>query len=87
MLILEVRSVRRVPQRRYLAVVWALAAGHTSFMLVARLGSDTMTGENPVAIEVELPRELLAEMDEFATRRGYVTQGRVVRRALERREE
>ena len=46
-----------------------------------------MSKENPVAIEVELPQELLTEIDEFATRNGYVTQSRVVRRALERREE
>jgi metal-responsive CopG/Arc/MetJ family transcriptional regulator len=56
-------------------------------MLVAHLGSDTMTEKDPVAIEVELPQELLTEIDEFATRNGYVTQSGVVRRARERREE
>jgi metal-responsive CopG/Arc/MetJ family transcriptional regulator len=46
-----------------------------------------MTGESTVAVEVELPRELLTEMDEFATRHGYVTHGGVVCRALERCDE
>jgi len=46
-----------------------------------------MTDEHPVALEVELPQELLTELDEFATRNGYVTQSGVVCRALERREE
>jgi metal-responsive CopG/Arc/MetJ family transcriptional regulator len=46
-----------------------------------------MTAKESATIEVELPRELLTEMDEFATRHGYVTHGGVVCRALERREE
>jgi metal-responsive CopG/Arc/MetJ family transcriptional regulator len=46
-----------------------------------------MTDEKPVPLEVELPRELLTEIDEYAARHGYATQSAVVRRALERCEE
>jgi metal-responsive CopG/Arc/MetJ family transcriptional regulator len=46
-----------------------------------------ITNEQAVAIEVELPQELLTEMDEFTTRHGYATRSGVVRRALEHREE
>ena len=42
-----------------------------------------MTDEEVVAVDVRLPRELLYEMDRFGTRRGYVSQGAVVTRALE----
>jgi len=48
-----------------------------------------MTDEEPVAVdvEVELPRELLYEMDQFAAQHGYENPSAVVRRALDAREE
>lgn len=46
-----------------------------------------MTEEEPVAVEVELPRELLYEMDQFAALHGYENQSAVVCRALDVHEE
>ena len=43
-----------------------------------------MTDEQLVPIDVELPPELLTEMDAYAVQHGYATQSGVVRRALER---
>ncbi|SDJ34267.1 hypothetical protein SAMN05216226_102216 [Halovenus aranensis] len=37
-----------------------------------------------VAVEVELPRELLAEIDELAVLEGYETPSAVVQEALDR---
>lgn len=41
-----------------------------------------MSDEELSPVEVTLPRELLYEIDEFGTRRGYITQGAVVSQAL-----
>ena len=41
-----------------------------------------MSDEDLSPVEVTLPRALLYEIDEFGTRRGYVTQGAVVSEAL-----
>lgn len=40
--------------------------------------------ETLVAVEAELPRELLVEMDKLAVLHGYETPSAVVREALER---
>ena len=40
--------------------------------------------DETVAIEVELPRELLSDIDQYATRNGYDTPSAVVTEALHR---
>ncbi|MFC7074116.1 hypothetical protein ACFQJ7_01795 [Halovenus rubra] len=41
------------------------------------------TEEELVAVEVELPRELLVDIDQLAVLEGYETPGAVVQEALE----
>jgi hypothetical protein len=42
------------------------------------------TNDEHVAVDVEIPGRLLAEMDAYGARRGYATPDAVVRRALDR---
>jgi hypothetical protein len=42
------------------------------------------TDDGHVAVDVEIPTGLLAEMDAYGAARGYATPDAVVRRALDR---
>ena len=41
--------------------------------------------DEPVTVEVSLPRELLRDLDRYATLHGYTSQDAVVREALGRK--
>lgn len=46
-----------------------------------------MSDDEVVPVEVQLPQDLLYDIDEFGTTRGYITQGAVVSQALETAED